>query len=134
MPRARAPGGGEGFSRASTSVDTPRHHLENRAAEAHQHVIDDLVERLARCAATVPSAAARSRLLHALRISEGLVVASRGANCASCLKLPGVGDDDGVLLELVELVLARSEEARRVPARLLEPVAGGFAGYLQYPP
>ena len=44
-----------------------------------------------------------SGICAALKISDGLVVASRGAYCLSECKIAGVGDDHGELLQLVKL-------------------------------
>ena len=48
-----------------------------------------------------------SGICAALKMSEGLVVASCGANCLMRREIAGVGDDGGEFLELVELVKER---------------------------
>jgi hypothetical protein len=94
--------------RASTSVLTrPGTDLQDLDAETHQHLVDQLVQRLALVHADGVGQQRRvvgqlHRLQDQRRIGGG-VARRKGRELP---EIAGVGDDDGVLLELFELVHA----------------------------
>ena len=104
--RTRDRGGSvEAQARVDLGRDAARHHLQDLQAEAHQHLVDDLVERAA--------AVRRHRLgqqrrvlglLHRLQDQRRIGRRILRRELGELLEVAGVGDDGGELLELIELI------------------------------
>jgi hypothetical protein len=98
----------EGQPRIDFGAHAPGHDAQDLQAEAHQHLVDDLLQRPRAVGLHGLGQQRRVlRLLHRLQDERGVGGRVARGELGELPEVAGVGDDGGVLLELVELVHGR---------------------------